>query len=280
MRGTLVDSARLCERSLRSGGLTLAALALCGADFAAGCARGADAGREPVRVAAASDLSGAFVALGRDFERETGQAVAFTFGSTGLLARQLRERAPFDLFAAAASSFVDDVVRADVCDGATRARYGRGRLALFSKRGHAPAPRTLADLLEPRFTRVAIANPEHAPYGRAAREALSRAGLWSRLEPRIVYAENVRQALQLAQTGNVEVALVALALVVADDSGAHVAIEEHLHGAIDQELVVCSAGKNAQGGRAFAAYLGSPAGRAVMRRYGFLLPGDPQVVRQ
>jgi len=240
-----------------------------------GCAH--DERKQPIRVAAASDLVMAFTALGGEFERATGERVQFTFGSTGLLARQLRERAPFDMFAAASASFVDQVVQAGVCDGRTRALYGRGRIALWVKQA-AGAPSTLEALRAPRFKRIAIANPEHAPYGRAARQALEQKQLFGELEPRIVYAENVRQALQYAQAGSVEVALVALSLVIADESGSFVQIDDGLHAPIDQELVACTQGARSEGGRRFAEYV-AQRGRATMRRYGFLLPGERQVRR-
>jgi len=265
---------------MRSAMMVGSLIALLDATALGGCQRRetpAQAVREPVRVAAASDLARAFDELGHDFERATGQAVAFTFGSTGLLARQLREGAPFDVFAAASASFVDDVVQAGACDGTTRAAYGRGRLALWSPNDTAPA--SLAALGDPTYRRIAIANPEHAPYGKAAREALRAAGVWDAIEPRIVYGENVRQTLQLAQTGNVEAALVALSLVIDDRSRRFLPIDEQLHAPIDQALVACTHGKQSEGGRRFAAYVGSPAGRAVMRRYGFLLPGETLVSR-
>ncbi len=228
-----------------------------------------------IRVAAASDLARAFEDLSADFTRKTGVEVKLTFGSSGLLARQLREGAPFDVFAAASASYVDDVVRAGVCDGETRARYGRGRLALWTRGaglGAAP-PRTLDELLDPRFARIAIANPEHAPYGIAAREALRTAGLWSRLEPRVVYAENVRHALQLARTGDVDASVVALPLV-SHEQGAFLPIDPVLHGTIDQQLVACTSGRNSERGRDFAAFVSSAPAREVMRRHGFLLPGE------
>jgi molybdate transport system substrate-binding protein len=261
------------QRELRRTSSVLTLLAL--GELAA-CERAAPTPREPIRVAAASDLSQAFPELARGFQAQTGLEVRFTFGSTGLLARQLRDGAPFDVFAAAQASFVEDVVRAGVCEADTRAAYGRGRLALWSAapRTAGSGPRTLRDLLDPRYQRIAIANPEHAPYGKAAREALQQSGLWQQLEGRILLAENVRQALQFAESGNAEAALVALSLVIEDRSATWTAVDPALHAPIEQTLVACSRGKRAADGRRFAAYVGSPAGRAVMRRFGFLLAGE------
>jgi molybdate transport system substrate-binding protein len=246
-------------------GCVLAALAAC---------RRSDP--EPVRVAAASDLTTAFEELGRSFEQQHKQKVSFTFGSSGLLAKQLSEGAPFDVFAAASIAFVDDVVAAGACEGATRAPYGRGRIVIWSQKGGVAAAQSLSDLADARFVRIAIANPEHAPYGKAAREALIEAGVWSRVEKRMVYGENIRQTWQLAQSGNVEAAIVALSLVIDDHANPWVSIDERLHRPIDQALVACNRGKNAAGGRAFATFVNGPKGRSVMKRYGFLLPNEAQ----
>lgn len=230
---------------------------------------------EPLRVAAAADLALAFEEVGREFERSSGKRVDFSFGSTGLLAKQIEEGAPFDVFAAANASFVDDVVRAGACDGATKHLYARGRIVLWA-RDASMLPAELSNLTEPRFAKVAIANPEHAPYGRAAAQALAKAGVWPTLQPKVVYGENVRQTLMFAQSGNAEVAVVALSLAIASE-GSYLPVDPSLHEPLDQEMVVCgggSKGPKLNEARAFVDYVSSPAGRAIMRRYGFLLPGE------
>jgi molybdate transport system substrate-binding protein len=230
-----------------------------------------------VHVAAASDLTHAFEELGQRYTARTGEQVAFTFGSSGLLAKQIAEGAPFDLFAAANAEFVAQAVARAACDGSTKASYARGRVALWSRTG-APRIEALADLREARFARIALAHPEHAPYGKAAKEALERAGLWSAVEPRLVYGENVRQALQFAQSGNAEVAIVALALAQRTQGGRVLVLDEASHAPLEQTLVVCNHGHNARGARAFAAFVQSPEGREVMQRHGFL-PKAESVVR-
>ena len=223
-----------------------------------------------VRVAAAADLGPAFEELGRRFEQAGGGQVVFSFGSSGLLAKQVREGAPFDVFAAANVSFVDELVAAGACDGATARRYARGRIVIWTRPNARVAPPvSLEDLADPRFARIAIANPEHAPYGVAAKQALTGAGVWARVEPRVVYGENVRQTLQLCETGNADAAIVAESLVSSAARGARLAIDERLHGPITQALVVCRHGREAAGGRAFAALVSSEAGQAVLARNGF-----------
>ncbi len=221
-----------------------------------------------IQVAAASDLTLAFEELGTLFEQRTGQRVNFSFAASGVLAKQLSQGAPFDLFAAANASFVDSAVEAGACDGSSKAAYARGHVVLWSKPGGAKLG-SLSELARADIKRIAIANPEHAPYGKAAREALIKAGVWSAVESKIVHAENVRQALQFAQTGNADVALVARSLVAQDHSGQTLSIDEALHAPIEQTLVVCQRGKNEAGARAFAKLVASPEGQTVLKRHGF-----------
>lgn len=222
----------------------------------------------PVQVAAAADLTVAFEEMGKLFEARTGQKVTFSFGASGALTKQLGQGAPFDLFAAANAAFVDGAVSSGACDGSSKATYARGHLVVWTKKGGSK-PATLADLKGPAFKHIAIANPEHAPYGKAAKEALESAGLWPALSSQIVQAENVRQALQFAQTGNADAAVVALSLVVRDESGSTLAIDPKLHRPIEQTLVICRRGKNMEGGRRFAELVASAEGRRLLARYGF-----------
>ena len=223
---------------------------------------------ERLRVAAAADLARAFEAVGAELAKEDpGPPPIFTFGSTGLLAKQLIQGAPFDVFAAANVSFADDVLKAGVCDPASKALYARGRIVAWSTH---KAPADLKDLAKPEYVKIAIANPEHAPYGRAAVEALTAAGVYEQVKPKLVFGENVQQALQFAQSGNAEVAIVALSLAIVSD-GAYLSIPTELHKPIDQALLVCS--KRPEAAR-FAQFVNSPTGRGIMRRYGFLLPGE------
>jgi molybdate transport system substrate-binding protein len=247
----------------------LALAALAALALAAGC-RERSSG-DTIKVAAASDLARAFEDVGRAFTAKTGHKVVFTFGSSGLLAKQLTQGAPFDLYAAASKSFVQQVVDAKACDASTRAMYGRGRLVAWSKAG----PLTdLRELAEPRFAKIAIANPEHAPYGKAAKQALEKLELWDAVSSRLVFAENIQITMQWAQDGSADAALVALSLATVTTGGVSVPVDQTLHDPLDQELVVCGNGPATDGARAFAAYVASPAGRDIMRNYGFRLPGE------
>ena len=138
---------------------------------------------------------------------------------------------------------------------------------------HREPMETVEDLLTPEVRRVAIANPEHAPYGVAARQALQTAGVWEAVEPRLVLGENVRQALQYAETGNVDAALVPLSLSVASD-GKWTLVPEALHTPIDQALGVVAGGPRQAEARDFAAFITGPQGQAVLQEYGFMPPEE------
>jgi molybdate transport system substrate-binding protein len=261
---------RRCLAPLVSRALALACIGLC----VLACSKTPATQEVPaVRVAAAASLTDAFSEIGRVFEEKHGAQVTFSFGSSGLLAEQLEQGAPFDVFAAANVSFIDAVVAARTCDESTKRPYAHGRIAVWTRRGAVDPPAALEDLADERFARIAIATPEHAPYGRAAKDALLDANLWTTLEPRIVYAENVRQTLQFAETGNVQAAIVALALVVNDEENPWILVEEGRHQPIEQALVVCDRGENRRGADAFAEFVASQDGRAILARHGFSVPG-------
>jgi molybdate transport system substrate-binding protein len=239
----------------------------------AGC-KGKTAGPEPLKVAAAADLSFAFKDLGASYEKATGQPVVFEFGSTGLLEKQIAEGAPFDAFAAANVSYAEDAVKSGACLADSKSLYATGRIVLFPGKGAAFAPKTVADLSDARVKRIAIANPDHAPYGKAAKQAMQKAGVWDKVAPEVVFGENIQQTLQFAQTGNVDVALVALSLATVTPAD-WTLVPPDLHDPIDQAIVACTHGKaSADAGKRFAAFVNSPDGRAVMRKYGFLLPNE------
>ena len=226
-------------------------------------------------VAAAADLTPAFDEIGALFEAETGVRVVFNFGSTGQLTQQIAQGAPVDLFAAANQSYIADLDADGLVLPDTIAQYAQGRITLWTRQDSSLTFESLDDLTQPGVERVAIANPEHAPYGVAAREALETAGLWETLQPRLVFGENIAQTLQFAETGNVDVAIVALSLSIAsEDAGRWVLLPAELHNPLDQALAVVATTRHEDAARAFAAFVNGEAGRAVMRRYGFILPGE------
>jgi molybdate transport system substrate-binding protein len=219
-------------------------------------------------VAAAADLTPAFEELGREFEAAAKTKVVFVFGSTGMLTRQIENGAPFDLFAAANVSYVDQLDQKGLIIPDTKAIYARGRITLWTPNESPLRLQGIGDLARPEVQRIAIANPDHAPYGLAAKQALHSAGIWDRVQPKLVYGDNIRQTLQYAETGNVEVAIVALSLSI-QSNGRWTLIPEELHQPIDQGLAVIKDTKNEPAARAFATFISSPQGKAIMKKYGF-----------
>jgi len=227
-------------------------------------------------VAAASDLMPAFEELGQMFERGTGMKVTFMFGSTGNLTKQIEHGAPVDLFAAANIGFIEALNRKGLILSDTMRLYGRGRITLWTRADSPLNLQRIEDLARPDVKRIAIANPGHAPYGVAAREALERVGIWNAVRPKLVLGENVRQTLQYGETGNVDVAIVALSLSL-NSNGRWQLIDEELHNPLDQALAVIKQTKHEEQARQFADFINSPQGRSVMRKYGFILPGEEPV---
>lgn len=228
-------------------------------------------------VAAASDLNFALAEVARRFTSDTGQRVELVFGSSGTLTRQIMDGAPFELFLSADEAFVVQLDEAGFTKDAG-VLYAVGRLVLFAPPGSPLVPAEgfdgLRRLVESgRITRFAIANPEHAPYGRAAEAALRTHGLWDTLRPRLVLGDNVTQAAQFATTGNASGGLVAYALVIAPamaGRGTFSLVPETDHAPLRQRMVrLKRAGPVAD---RFYAYLQQPDARAILERYGFTLP--------
>ena len=224
-------------------------------------------------VFAAADLAFAFRELVPRFERAAGVKVTLVLGSTGNLAKQVEHGAPADVFFAANQTFIDDLLAKGVLIEETRALYAQGRIVLATARAAGPKLTALSQLLEPRVRRVAIANPAHAPYGRAAEEALRASGVWDAVKPKLVYGENIRQALQFVESGAAEAGIVALS-VANVPAIEWVAIDAALHGRLDQAVAVVRRSARPELGAAFIQFVNGPEGRATMKRYGFLLPGE------
>jgi molybdate transport system substrate-binding protein len=224
-------------------------------------------------VYAAADLDMAFREIKPLFEKATGARVTLVIGSTGNLARQIEHGAPADVFFAANESFVDDLRAAGALIPQTRTLYAQGRIVLAVPKKSVIAVRELADLLKPDVRRVAIANPAHAPYGRAAQEALERAGVWERVRPKLVYGENIRHALQFVETGAVEAGIVALS--IADAPGiAYAPIDRTLYAPLNQVAAVVKRSPHPDLGAAFIQFVNGAEGRPILKRYGFRLAGE------
>lgn len=240
-------------------------------------ATGAFAQERAPRIAAASDLRGALEAIAARCEADHGTRVTLVFGSSGVLARQIVDGAPFDLFLSADEAYVTQVVDAGrAADPGVL--YAIGRLALFAPHGSRlaldPQLEGLRRLLATgRPLRFAIANPAHAPYGRAAEATLRAAGIWTTIQPSLVLGENVSQAAQFAASGNAVGGLIAYSLAVVPplrDQGTFVLVPASAHPPLRQRMVLMKGASSAAA--AYYRCLQEPAARRIFEQYGFSLP--------
>jgi molybdate transport system substrate-binding protein len=224
----------------------------------------------PLMVSAAANLRDACERLQSEFEAAAGIRLLLNFGSTGKLAAQIEQGAPVDLLIAADTATPRRLEGLGLAEPGSFAVYARGRLALWWRPDSGLDFRGLEDLARPAVKRIAIADPRLAPYGLAAEQALRAAGIWERVQPRLVFAENVAQALQHAETGNVEAALVARSLC--GQEGRWILVPGHLHEPLDQALVILRGSPRIEKARSFAAFLLGPAGRRILESFGYEVP--------
>jgi len=251
--------------------MSAAARALAALFFAFLAAAPLRAAPPELTVSVAANLRPACEQLGSEFEALSGIRVLFNFGATGKLAAQIEQGAPVDLLIAADTATPESLERQGLALPGSRRVYARGRLVLWSRDDGVPAIDDLKDLTRPEVHRVAIADPRLSPYGQAAQEALQAAGVWEQVQPKLVPAENVTQALQYAETGNVEAVLVARSLCV-QGQGRWVLVPAEMHRPLDQALVVIRGGPHAQEALRFARYLLGPEGRRVLQSFGYEVP--------
>ncbi|MCU0814063.1 MAG: molybdate ABC transporter substrate-binding protein [Burkholderiaceae bacterium] len=228
-------------------------------------------------IAAASDLKFALEEAVARFEQDTGHRLRLVFGSSGNFYSQILQGAPFQMFMSADEDFVFRLH--DAGKTLDRGRlYAVGRIGILVPHGSPlKADGTLQDLAaalkDGRLRRFAIANPDHAPYGMRAREALRHAGLWDTIQPRLVYGENVSQAAQFATSGSAQGGIVALSLALAPSVaklGDFALVDESWHQPLRQRMVLTKGAPPAL--RAFYDYLATPPAQAIMKRYGFEMP--------
>jgi len=230
-------------------------------------------------VAAASDLRFALTEITGTVEQTHSVRVIITFGSSGQLAAQIEQGAPFDVFFSANEAFVSALAGKGYLDPTSAVVYAIGRIVVWVRRDSPVNVRTgLHALVDPRIRFVAIANPQHAPYGMAAVDALRRTGLYERVRGKLVLGENISQTLQFAQTGNADAAIVALSLAVAPPvhpTGRFILIPASLHDPIRQGAGIVARTAHPQLARALLAAVVSDEGQNTLRRYGFAIPRAP-----
>ena len=235
-------------------------------------------GHRQVRVAAAADLNAALAELSTAFTAKRGIDVSMSFGSSGTFYTQLLNRAPFDMFFSADVEYPRQLKERRLTIADSEFLYGVGRLVIWVPNG---SPLDIAHgglqaLTDARVTHIAIANPEHAPYGRAAVAAMQGAGIYDRVKTKIVQGENVAQAMQFVQSGAADAGVVALSLALspnAKDRGRWIEIPLSLYPQMEQGGTITRWAADVEAAQAFRDFVLSEDGRTILKRYGFFLPG-------
>jgi molybdate transport system substrate-binding protein len=248
--------------------------------FAATLVMAAPVHAEKITVAAAADLKFAMDEITAAFRQANpDDVVEVIYGSSGKFNTQIRQGAPYDLYFSADIAFPRALAKAGLAASEVTP-YALGRIVLWSANMDA-SQMALGSLEDEKITRIAIANPRHAPYGKRAEEALRAAGLWERLEPKLVYGENIAQTAQFVQSGNAQVGIIALALAVSPElagKGGYWLIPNNLHEPLEQGFIITKRATGKLLAQRFADFIQSQKARTVMTKYGFVLPD--QAVRK
>jgi molybdate transport system substrate-binding protein len=228
---------------------------------------------DALTIAAASDLQFALKDLAARYEKETGAHLQITFGSSGNFLAQIRNGAPFDLFFSADVDYPRKLAAAGQADPATLYEYATGKIVLWTRAGSGlDLKQGLRVVLDPRVRKIAIANPDHAPYGRAAAAALQHEDLYERVRTKLVLGENISQAAQFADSGNADVGIIALSLSLAPAMkarGTYVEIPTDTYPPLRQACVILNSSPHQAAARAFLSYLKKPGTIDLLKSYGF-----------
>jgi molybdate transport system substrate-binding protein len=231
---------------------------------------------EKITVAAAADLKFAMDEIVTAFKKNNPtEELDVIYGSSGKFQTQIQRGAPYDLYFSADIDFPRALAKNGFAASEVKP-YAFGRIVLWSASLDA-TKMSMASLTDPKITRIAIANPKHAPYGKRAEEALRASGLWEKLEPKLVYGENIAHTAQFVQTGNAQVGIIALSLAVNNElanRGGYWLIPDNLHKPLEQGYIITKRAESNALAKRFADYMGSKPARAVMTKYGFVLPGE------
>lgn len=236
----------------------------------------AGASAQTLTVAAASDLQSALPVIAAQFEKDTGQKVTLTFGSSGNFFAQIQNGAPFDVFLSADIDYPRRLESAGLADRGSLLEYARGRIVLWTRRDSGiDIASGLRVVTDSKVRRIAIANPEHAPYGRAAVAALRAEHLYDSVRGKFVTGENISQAAQFAQSGSADVGIIALSLALAPalkNSGTYREVPDRLYPPIQQAAVVVAASQHKTMARQFIDTLKQPDVVQILQSYGFAVP--------
>ena len=221
-----------------------------------------------VNVAAAANLSDVFQTVGAQFQAATGIHPVFSFGSTAQLTQQIENGAPFDVFAAADSSHVDQLEKEGKLAARSKAVYATGILALWIPSGSPAKITQPADLTSPEVRVIAIARPELAPYGAATVETLQHLGIWEQVKGKVVYGDSISMAKQYGTSGNADAVFTAYSLVL-KESGKVLQVDEKLHKPITQALGIIGASHRQDAAAKFAGFLLKGKGREILATHGY-----------
>lgn len=231
-------------------------------------------------MAAAADLNFAMANLSGQFEKQTGIKVNVTTGSSGNFVSQIQNGAPFDLFFSADIEYARKLAAAGFAEPETLREYALGRIVIWMPTGAGVdvAKQGWNALLDASVQKIAIANPEHAPYGRAAVAALQRAGIYEQVKPKLIYGENISQAAQFVQSGNAQAGIIALSLAISPGmkEGKFWEIPAETYPPIEQAAVLLKSAKNKNAARVFLEFVSSAAGRKILEKHGFAIPSTKQ----
>ncbi len=229
-----------------------------------------------ITVAAAADLTFAFKDIAAKFQAQSGDTAKLSFGSSGNFFSQIQNGAPYDLFFSADISYAKKLEDAGLAEPGTLYQYAVGKIVLWVPSGSKlDVSKGLQGLNDPAIHKIAIANPDHAPYGRAAVAAMKHDGIYDQVKGKIVLGENISQTAQFVQSGNAEIGIVALSLALAPtmkDKGTYFEIPAQDYPPIEQASVVLKASKNKDLAKKFIAFLKQPEAAGIMTGYGFMVP--------
>jgi len=231
-----------------------------------------------LKIAAASDLTFAFKDVGARFEKQTGSKLKLTYGSSGNFFSQIQNGAPFDLFFSADVSFPKKLEAAGLTEPGTIYEYAKGQIVIWvPNASKLDLSKGLAVVLDPSIRKIAIANPQHAPYGAAAVAAMQHEGLYDQVKSKFVLGENISQTAQFVQSGNADVGIVALSLALAPamkTAGRYVVIPASDYPPLIQAAVILKSSPNKELANQFLKFLKEPGTVALTEQYGFAVPKD------
>jgi len=232
---------------------------------------------EVITIAAAADLNFVFRELAAEYEKSTGDRVRLSLGSSGNFYAQIQNGAPFDLYFSADIAYPRKLEEAGLTVPGSLYPYAIGRIVLWAgKDSRLDLSKGLEILLEPTIKKIAIANPKHAPYGRAAVAAMEHAQVYDRVKDKLVLGENISQAAQFIESGAADVGIIAMSLALAPQmqaAGQYREIPADAHPPIEQGAVILKGAKNQERAKAFLSFVQGAEGQAMMKRYGFIVPG-------